>query len=167
MRYFILLAAPLLLLAALPLTAQRAVSPYQDEADVIVADWYQRYVNRPPDSGAPGWAAAVRAALARGEGTETVLAKILGSPEYYTLSGSTPAGLVQRLYLNVVGRAPTPHELRFWLGQLYHKDRPDVAYDSPPRTPPPPPPLREEVHEYEYRRPARYRHRPIHHDWER
>jgi hypothetical protein len=170
MRHFVLLTVPALLLAVLPTSAQRVPGPGYDDADAMVADWYRRYVKREPDAGAPAWAAKVRAAMAAGRGPETVLAEILGSPEYYDLSGDTPQGFVRQLHVDVLGRPPTPSEMRFWVGRLYTGGRQDAAYDflvrhsreatAAPALPP-------EEHAYEYRRPTRYWHHPIRHDWRR
>ena len=167
MRCFVVLAA-LLATAVVPTAAQQAVDPYHDQADVMVENWYYRFVNRPPDSGAPRWAAGVRSVMAQGQGPESVLSQILGSAEFYTLSGSTPAGFVRRLYETVLGRPPGPQEMQAWLGQLYTRERSDVAYDFLIRHP-------QDwrtgqpvgVQQYEYRRPTRYWQRPVHHDWPR
>jgi hypothetical protein len=160
MRRIILLAVLAALVAAAPARAQ--------DPNQMVAAWYQRYLGRGTDPYAAAWVNALRG----GSSPSSVLAQILGSPEYYQRAGNTPQGFVQRLFLDVLGRGPSPGEWNFWVNQLNFRDATSVAYDFltrypqdfgaafGPSSPPPPAPA------FEYRRPYRYWHRPWR-DWDR
>jgi hypothetical protein len=171
MRRALLLTTAITMFAVVPTLAQPVYRPGPDEADMLVTGWYEHFLARPPDAGAAGWAAAVRAAMARGQGPETVLAQILGSPEYYSYGNSTPLGFVQRLFYTLIGRWPTPAEARAWVGRLAYRDRADVAYEFLLRYPqhwratPQSIERDRRDREYHYRRPSRYWHPPAHHDY--
>jgi hypothetical protein len=90
----------------------------------LVEEWYARFLNRPPDAFAGGWIDALR----QGQPPEAVLAQILGSPEYYAKGGGTPDGFLQTLYSDVVGRAPFPQELGYWLPRMSFMSPAEVAY---------------------------------------
>jgi len=127
---------------------------YPESPDQLVQSWYQRYLHRETDyAGAKGWIDALR----RGDSPEAVLAMILSSEEYYGNAGNSPIGFVQRLFLDIAGRAPTPQELDYWARRRMHQtDRRDVAYavllrfpgswESPPAYP--------DYSRYDHRRPT-------------
>jgi hypothetical protein len=82
------------------------------------------------------------------------LSHFLATPEYFEKCGGSTERFVQTLFLDVVGRQPTPVEYNYWLGRFYHEHRGDVAYALVTRYPPawvaPAPP----VEVYEYRAPV-------------
>jgi len=100
-----ILPALLVLLFALPSSGQ--YSRYGGHADRdaqrTVARWYERFLDREPDPYSATWVQALR----RGQESEQVLSGILGSDEYYRRAGSTPAGFVRQLYLDLTGQ-PDP-----------------------------------------------------------
>jgi hypothetical protein len=139
--------------------------PYAGTAESLVDSWYAKFLNRPRDAYASVWIDSIR----QGQHPASVLAKILGSQEYYDKGGGTPEGFVQRLYLDLTGRPPSPQELNYWVQRLYTSDRTDVAYQLLMRYPQswqapaagyytPNQPGYTPAPDYEYRRPF-YRHR--------
>jgi Domain of unknown function (DUF4214) len=121
MRRILFMAAMAASLAFVP--AARA----QDIADPndIVYHWYRAYFDRTPDpSGASYWADQ----LSRGKDPNTVLAALLGSDEYFERAGSRPDGFVGKLFVDLLGRAPTAGEVDRWVRRLYTDSRQDVAY---------------------------------------
>jgi len=103
----------------------------QAGAQQLVDQWYQRFLNRQRDA----WAAVWVDALRTGQPPEAVLSKILSSQEYYDKAGGTPEGFVQTLYIDLVGREPTPREVQFWASRLNQVDRDEVAYQVLTRHP--------------------------------
>jgi len=122
----VILPALLLLLCALPTSAQygRYGGRGAREAERTVAGWYDRYLGREMDPGAATW---IRS-LQQGQDPERVLATILGSDEYYTRAGGSPAAFVRRLFDDVGNRRPTQREMDYWVHQVRHRNRDDVAY---------------------------------------
>jgi len=95
------------------------------DPDDIVYHWYRAYLGRTPDpSGAGYWSDQLR----RGKDPNTVLSTLLGTDEYYERAGSRPDGFVGRLFVDLLGRAPTAAEVDFWVRRLYTDSRQDVAY---------------------------------------
>src|SRR5262245_39238586 len=147
MRHFIL--ALLALALALPGAAQFSPSNVGNP-QAVVQGWYQRFLRRPMDPAAAGWVQA----LASGQDPNQLLAGILGSDEYFSNAGGTPAGFVRQLYMDLVGRQPSPAELRHWTARVFRESRTDIAYalltrhpqDLGQRLPP-------GRHPFEYRRP--------------
>jgi len=121
-----ILPALLLLACALPSSGQygRYGGHGDREADRTVRGWYERFLGREPDSSAAGWVQGLQS----GQDPEQLLAGILGSDEYYTRAGGTPRGFIQRLYLDLLTRRPTPREEDYWLRRMYHDSRTDVAH---------------------------------------
>jgi hypothetical protein len=54
---------------------------------------------------------AARAQLANGTSEETIIAGVLGGAQYYQNHGSTQTGLIQGVYQDLLGRAPTEAEV--------------------------------------------------------
>jgi hypothetical protein len=98
--------------------------PSQDRPTALVTDWYNRYLGRNPDYAAAGWIDQLR----RGKSPQEVLSAILGSDEYYTRAGGTPQAFVQRLFMDVVGRPPSPQEADSLMRKAWRGHRNDVAY---------------------------------------
>ena len=100
------------------------------DAQRTVERWYRRFLDREADPYAGGWIQA----LQQGQSREQVLAGILGSDEYYRKAGARPAPFVRELYQDLMGRNPRAEEVRYWVNQLYHHSRTDVAYSLLTRT---------------------------------
>jgi hypothetical protein len=66
--------------------------------------------------------------LRQGQPPEKVLSYILGSQEYFDRAGDNPEEFVQRLFRDVTGRRPTEREFDYWMRQMRHRSRADVAY---------------------------------------
>ena len=81
----------------------------------LVASWYQTYLHRSP---APAEISGWVGQLAAGQTREAVLASILGSSEYYVLDGSTPAGFINGLYQDLLGRPADPAGRGYWESAL-------------------------------------------------
>jgi len=122
----VILPALLLLLFALPSSGQYSrYGGYADrDASRTVARWYERFLGREPDPYSATWVNALR----RGSEPEQVVSGILGSDEYYRRAGSTPEGFVRQIFLDLVGNRPPPRQMDYWVRQLYHRSRDDVAY---------------------------------------
>ena len=107
-------------------------SSFRDLADEVVNSWYMRFLGRGIDpTGKRSWAVQLR----RGADPTTVLAGILGSDEYYELSGGTPRNFVDRLYMDVARRRPNPREMDAALRRLRFANRQDVAFEVLTRFP--------------------------------
>jgi hypothetical protein len=78
----------------------------------LVSDWYQAYLHRLPDAGG---LSAFSAALENGASEDSVQAGILGSREFYIISGNTPSGFVNALYQDILGRTPSTTEAAGWV----------------------------------------------------
>jgi hypothetical protein len=150
---------------------------YAQDPGSLVSFWYQKYLSRVVDpSGLAGWTQQLmRSAPA------SVLASILSSQEYYARAGCTPDGFVRTLFMDVLGRQPTPQEYNWAMGHFVFgassRERTRIARDLLNRypqaifpsfaaAPAPPPGYRPEHewrerywHEHEYRRPD-WRYRP-------
>ena len=94
------------------------------DPQTLVRSWYERYLRREPDSGAAAWVQALR----QGHSAEDVLASILSSQEYYAAAGRTPQGYVRRLYMDLVGRAPSLTEDSYFASRMRFEGRKEVAY---------------------------------------
>src|ERR1700676_2004803 len=119
MRRFVLISAAVIL--CLAPCAARAQS-YGDPSS-LVDYWYRTYLGRPADSGITFWVNH----LQQGDSTDSVLAGILGSDEYYKRGGGTPEGFISLLFRDVVKRPPSPNDLDFWVRRMYTEDRQSVA----------------------------------------
>jgi Domain of unknown function (DUF4214) len=136
MRYHLKLAcaAGLLLAGVSAAPAQLVIQPrlpgpqYVDDTAVArqISDWYVKYLRRHPDDrGLHGWIAEYHR-----RGPAKVLAGILGSPEYYTLWGSSDVSFVEGLHSDLLGVRPSNWEMRHWLNELaWHRDRARLAQD--------------------------------------
>lgn len=125
MKRFLHLAPMALLLSASFAQAQSYYHPAHAPGDpqTLVNSWYQKYLRRQPDAGAATWVRSLRT----GHSAEDVLASMLASPEYFTAAGSSSAGYVRQLYIDLIGRAPLPAEINYWAGRLRYESRKDVA----------------------------------------
>jgi hypothetical protein len=81
----------------------------------LVSSYYEAFLGRTSD---PGGLSYWVAQLAGGATDQTVAAGFLGSNEFYTDSGGTPAGFVTALYAKLLGRAPDSGGLAYWESQL-------------------------------------------------
>lgn len=89
--------------------------PVGDPRVELIQSYYQRYLKRSADwGGLQNWLIH----LQRGLSPEQVQGAIIGSNEYYRLNGSYPAGFIRALYNDVIGRSPSPAELRSGLENL-------------------------------------------------
>jgi hypothetical protein len=158
-------------LTAAPAAAQRypvGRSLPDDPAD-LVRSWYERFLNREPDRSAGIWIRMLQS----GEALEAVLARILGSDEYYRVAHATPESFIQTLYQHLVyggqnppGTPDRPPDYGYWLRLMRYESREDVAYKMLMRYPQSWRPgrrlyearPREDSDDYDYRRPYwRYR----------
>src|SRR3954452_19949168 len=121
-----ILPALLLLLCVLPSNAQYGRYGHSGTRDAqrTVARWYERFLDREPDTYSVSWVQSLQS----GQSPEQVLSGILGSDEYYTRAGGTPDRFIRRLYDDLAGRRPTRREEQYWVRRLYHSSRADVAY---------------------------------------
>jgi Ca2+-binding RTX toxin-like protein len=89
-----------------------------------IAGYYQKYLGRTADqSGLSYWLSQFRS----GATSDSVLANILASGEYYAKSGNTNASFIEALYHDLLGRTPGQTEVDSWLGVLGHVGRKGVA----------------------------------------
>jgi hypothetical protein len=163
MRRALLLSA---LAIPLVITQARAQHPGRPGEDYnrVLDGWALRYLRRPSvyKSNIP-WVRELQS----GTPEETIVSRILGSPEYYTNAGNNDQAFITRLYSDVTGNPPTERQLSYWLRRLSQEDRAQLSYDFLLRHPegldasaPEPEP------ELEYRRPGRYRYDPDYRrDW--
>ena len=83
-------------------------------ADFVVQA-YTVYLHRPPEqNGLNFWTGR----LASGLTDQGLEAQFIGSPEYIQNHGGTGAGWVTGMYEDLLGRAPDPNGLAFWVGQV-------------------------------------------------
>jgi hypothetical protein len=125
MARIILLAAPALLACAGFTQAQYyhpAAAP--GDPQTLVSSWYRLYLGREADPATAGWVRSLR----RGHSPEQVLSTILSSEEYYTRAGRTKPGFIRQLYIDLLGRAPLPAEIDYWMGRSRFESRKDIAY---------------------------------------
>ena len=81
---------------------------------LLVRSFYTSFLHRQPTQEE---LVAGLAALAGGAGIESVEAGILGSEDYYAnRGGSTPAGFLGALFMDLLGRAPSPAEVALYSG---------------------------------------------------
>jgi hypothetical protein len=91
----------------------------------LVDSWYWTYLGRSAlnDPASAGWVNSLR----RGSSPTSVLAGILGSDEYFRRVGGTMPAFIRAIYLQAVGRPPTPGESRFWLQRAFLQSRQEIA----------------------------------------
>lgn len=85
--------------------------------------WTQGYLRREPT---PSDTPPVRS-LRSGASADQVQAGILASDEYFQRAGGTRPAYVRQLYVDVIGRAPLPAEINYWVGRLRYQPRIEVA----------------------------------------
>jgi hypothetical protein len=120
MRYLCIFTTAVLLAQWSPVSAQAVRNPV-----ALVDSWYRAYLGRTAlnDPTSAGWVNLLR----RGSPPASVLAGILGSAEYFHRVGGTMPAFIRAVYRDVVGRPPTPGELRFWLRRANIQSRQDIA----------------------------------------
>jgi hypothetical protein len=148
MRNFVAAALVGGLLTAVPASAQPPAAPSHD-ALTVVAGIYEHFLGRPPDESAPIWAQKID----NGTSPDDFLAFVLGSPEYYGLTGGAQDAYIHRMIFDLTGRQPTRDEFIRWDRRLVQTGdattdmnrRTDLAYQVLRRYPqdytaaPPPP----------------------------
>jgi hypothetical protein len=90
----------------------------------VVQGYYQQYLGQSPDSASRTHAVQ---ALAAGTTRESVLAGILGSPDYFAAHGNDNSQFIAALYHDLLGRLATPIEIQTGLALLGHFSRSQVA----------------------------------------
>jgi len=112
-----------------PTTVWQQPAPLQPVADpyyALVNSWYQQYLRRTVDpDGLSVWVNMLRNGVAQ----EEVQASILGSDEYWRQQGGRHSSWIVGLYRDVLGRQPSPQEVRIWDRHLheYGGDRDRMA----------------------------------------
>jgi hypothetical protein len=90
-----------------------------------VHNWYLQFYDR---DGVPAeWAVWANQLRSGKEPPEVVLARLLGSGEYFNRAGSTPEGFVRALFLDLTGREPPRQEFAEWVRQVGPNNREQVA----------------------------------------
>ena len=124
-----LLVAPLAVLSA---RAQERVPPpdYGGGGVALVSGWVHQFLGRGPN----------HQDIVNGRDIDAgrldpndLLPGVLSCGEYYGRAGGNDPGWVQKVYRNVVGRAPTQREMDYWVGRLQNgppgmDGRTEVAY---------------------------------------
>jgi uncharacterized delta-60 repeat protein len=82
---------------------------------LVVNELYGEYLRRPAD---PAGLAASSAFLAGGGTVDLLRALLLGSGEYFSISGNTNGAFVNGVYRDVLGRTPDPGGVQQWQGVL-------------------------------------------------
>jgi hypothetical protein len=99
----------------------RRVSPLRPTEQVRT--WYQQFLHGEMDGSASRWIND----LQRGANPDQVLPQILASSEYFEHAGSTSEGFVREQFDDLLGREPTPAELRDVTRRLQTQKRDEVA----------------------------------------
>jgi hypothetical protein len=141
MRYFLVVAGLALSAWSLPAQIHPEARRAQEEhwrahpehPDKLVRLWHERFFHGAP---AEPWIARWVDELHRGVEPCLAVAHMLATQEYFARCGNKLEVYVRTMFLEVVGRAPTPQEYDFWLRRFYHEDRATVAYDLMTRYPP-------------------------------
>lgn len=81
----------------------------------FIRQTYKTYLNR---SATPSEVSFWQPAFGAGMTDEQFEAYVLASPESFALAGSTSSGWVTKVFNDVLGRAPIPTDLAFWLARL-------------------------------------------------
>jgi hypothetical protein len=92
-----------------------AIETSQEYHNLVVNDLYGKYLQRAAD---PAGLAAWSAFLAGGGTIDQLRARLLGSAEYFTDSGSTNSGFVAAVYRDLLARPPDTGGSQFWQGVL-------------------------------------------------
>lgn len=92
-----------------------AITASDEYREGMVRAVYQRYLGRVPEAdGLVYWMAQMRAGLQ----IEQMAAGFIASDEFYARGGGTPQGWVTLLYRTVLGRAPAPSEVSWWVDAI-------------------------------------------------
>jgi hypothetical protein len=90
----------------------------------LIGSFYAQYLHRAPSAAEVSFFLPMFAASFT---DEQVASQIIGSPEYFVLAGGTNSAFVTRLFNDVLGRAPSPIDLSFYVGLLGSSSRSSVA----------------------------------------
>ena len=177
MRRLVLTVLVGALVAAVPASAQpfrgdrdhdrdhdrdRDRGPSRESRETITA-WCERYYGTPPD---PGSLVVWGNRLDRAADPNQTLSAMLGDPNYYSRTGSTPRRWLEWTFHHMTGRDPSRQEFGFWLDRLFRlggespdaQDRTDLAYEMLKRYPQGAAvPGRDRDEDYDYRRPDYHR----------
>ena len=97
------------------LSLAKSLANSQEAEGKIVADAYQRYLNRSPDAaGISYWIGR----LDNGATDEQLDATFIGSQEYIRAHGGSGAAWVAGMYHDLLGRTPDAAGQAYWTGQL-------------------------------------------------
>jgi hypothetical protein len=101
--------------AGTPLSAiASAISHSQEHNAMVVTSYYQKLLGRTP---APAERDAQAAALTNGASRVGFINGLVLSDEYFARAGSTGPGFVNKVFNDLLGRAPSASEVNFWLSQ--------------------------------------------------
>jgi hypothetical protein len=101
--------------AGMPLSAvASAISHSNEHNAVVVTTYYQKLLGRTP---APAERDPVAAALTNGVSRVAFINGIVLSDEYFAQAGSTGPGFVNKVFNDLLGRAPAASEVNFWMSQ--------------------------------------------------
>jgi hypothetical protein len=101
--------------AGVPLGAIAGAITHSNERNTIIVNGYfQTFLGRQP---APGEAAPFVNFLNSGGPRNNLMLIFLQSQEYFNDAGGTPAGYLNKVYTDLLGRLPGTSEQAFWLSQ--------------------------------------------------
>jgi hypothetical protein len=103
------------LLSLSPSVVAGALSHSPEFLDHVVTSAYQRFLGRSPDDGGLNY---WRTLLQNGLRDEQLEGALVGSPEYVQNHGTNGPAWVTGLYQDLLGRAPDPAGLQYWLDAL-------------------------------------------------
>ncbi len=89
-----------------------AIAHSGEAYNVLVQGWYQRYLGR---AASPSEASGRVNALLSGSTQVSVIDNIVLSDEYWAHAGGTNAGFVNKIYNDLLGRAPNQGDLNTWV----------------------------------------------------
>lgn len=95
-------------------TATNAIVKSTERHTLLMKSYFRRYLQRaadPSDAEVMPFVNQLNAGYPR----EYVIRDLMGSVEYAVLSGGTPTGFINRVYLDVIGRAPDQATINAWL----------------------------------------------------
>lgn len=132
--------------------------PSRQSRETVTA-WFEHYLGTPPDANSLViWGNR----LDQAADPNQTLSAMLGDPNYYSLTGSTPRRWLLSTFHTMTGRDPSQREFGFWMDRLFQKggespdaqDRTDLAYDMLKRYPQGAA-VSGRDEDYDYRRPDR------------
>lgn len=100
----------------------------QERREIQIKEVYLKYLRRTPNlEGLSFWTGL----LSSGKTTEEIVAAILSSQEYFTLSGGTNEAYVKALFSDVLNRRPSDVEADCWISLLnsHSATRLAIAFD--------------------------------------